>query len=93
MTALPYVSDRTLHPFGEIDEEILGEVAEYATLGLKRQAAEAYRCEVLRRQEQERLAYDLHDTAVRGLLEIGFAAERARAAVGGGRMRRPGSTR
>ncbi|MCE3552756.1 GAF domain-containing protein [Pseudonocardia sp. RS11V-5] len=78
--AVLYVGDRSLRPFSETDEELLGEVAEYATLGLKRQATEAYRRDVLRRQEQERLAYDLHDTAVRGLLEIGFAAERARAA-------------
>lgn len=79
-----YVGDRTFRSFSETDAEILGEVAECATLGLKRQATEAYRREVLRRQEQERLAYDLHDTAVRGLLEIGFATERARAVANGG---------
>jgi GAF domain-containing protein len=73
--AVRYVGDRTLRPFSETDEEVLGEFAAYATLGLKRPATEAYRRDVLRRQEQERLAYDLHDTAVRGLLEIGFAAE------------------
>ncbi|ODU03434.1 MAG: hypothetical protein ABS81_14170 [Pseudonocardia sp. SCN 72-86] len=77
--AVLYVGDRALRPFSETDGEVFGEFAEYATLGLKRQATEAYRRAVLRRQEQERLAYDLHDTAVRGLLEIGFAAERARA--------------
>ncbi|GAA2866228.1 hypothetical protein GCM10010472_24480 [Pseudonocardia halophobica] len=81
--AVLYVGDRALRPFSETDEEVIGEFAEYATLGLKRQATEAYRRDVLRRQEQERLAYDLHDTAVRGLLEIGFAAERARAAEHG----------
>jgi signal transduction histidine kinase len=82
--AVLYVGDRALRPFSATDEEVLGEFAEYATLGLKRQATEDYRHDVLRRQEQERLAYDLHDTAVRGLLEIGFAAERARAAAHGG---------
>ncbi|WP_028933146.1 GAF domain-containing sensor histidine kinase [Pseudonocardia spinosispora] len=82
--AVLYVGERALRPFSETDEEVLGEFAEYAKLGLKRQATEEYRRDVLRRQEQERLAYDLHDTAVRGLLEIGFAAERARAAAHGG---------
>ncbi|MBN9743489.1 hypothetical protein DMP23_20790 [Amycolatopsis sp. A1MSW2902] len=81
--AVLYVGDRTLHPFNETDEEILNEFAAYATLGLKRRAAEAYRRDVLRRQEQERLAYDLHDTAVRGLVEIGFAAERMRETLSG----------
>ncbi|AIJ24715.1 GAF domain protein [Amycolatopsis methanolica 239] len=76
--AVLYVGDRRLHPFSETDEEVLAEFAAYATLGLKRRATEAYRRDVLRRQEQERLAYDLHDTAVRGLLEIGFAAEQVR---------------
>lgn len=75
--AVLYVGDRTLRPFSETDEEVLGEFATCATLGLKRRATEAYRRDALRRQEQERLAYDLHDTAVRGLLEIGFAAEQA----------------
>lgn len=80
--AVLYVGDRHLRPFSETDEEVLGEFAEYATLGLKRRATEAYRRDMLRRQEQERLAYDLHDTAVRGLLEIGFAAEQVREAPG-----------
>lgn len=80
--AVLYVGDRTLRPFTETDEEVLGEFAEYATLGLKRRATEAYRRDVLRRQEQERLAFDLHDTAMRGLLEIGFAAERGQSAPG-----------
>lgn len=77
--AVLYVGDRKLRPFSETDEDVLGEFADYATLGLKRRATEEYRRDVLRRQEQERLAYDLHDTAVRGLLEIGFAAEQGRA--------------
>lgn len=76
--AVLYVGDRTLHPFTRTDEEMLGELANYASLGMKRRATETYRRDVLRRQEQERLAYDLHDTAVRGLLEIGFAAEYGR---------------
>ena len=80
--AVLYVGDRHLRTFSETDEEVLGEFAEYATLGLKRRATEAYRRDVLRRQEQERLAYDLHDTAVRGLLEIGFVAEQVREAPG-----------
>lgn len=63
---------------------MLGEFADYATLGLKRRTTEAYRRDVLRRQEQERLAYDLHDTAVRGLLEIGFTAEQGCDAASGG---------
>lgn len=75
--AVLYVGDRKLRPFSETDEDVLGEFADYATLGLKRRATESYRRNVLRRQEQERLAYDLHDTAVRGLLEIGFTVEQS----------------
>lgn len=81
--AVLYVGDRKLRPFSETDEDVLGEFADYATLGLKRRTTEAYRRDVLRRQEQERLAYDLHDTAVRGLLEIGFTAEQGCDAAGG----------
>lgn len=81
--AVLYVGDRKLRPFSETDEDVLGEFADYATLGLKRRTTEAYRRDVLRRQEQERLAYDLHDTAVRGLLEIGFTAEQGCETAGG----------
>lgn len=80
--AVLYVGDRKLRPFSETDEDVLGEFADYATLGLKRRTTEAYRRDVLRRQEQERLAYDLHGTAVRGLLEIGFTAEQGCDAAG-----------
>lgn len=81
--AVLYIGDRKLRPYSETDEDVLGEFAEYATLGLKRRATEAYRRDALRRQEQERLAYDLHETAVRGLLEIGFTAEQGCEARGG----------
>lgn len=73
--AVLYVGDRHLRPFTELDAELLEEFAGYAALGLKRRAMENYRAGVIRRQERERFALDLHDSVVRGLVEIGFTAE------------------
>lgn len=73
--AVLYVGNRHLRPFTELDGELLEEFAGYAALGLKRRAMENYRAGVIRRQERERFALDLHDSVVRGLVEIGFTAE------------------
>jgi signal transduction histidine kinase len=75
--AVLYVGDRHLRPFTQTDEDLLTEFAGYATLGLKRRAVEEYRSAAVARQERERLAFALHDTVVRRLLEIGFEAEAA----------------
>ncbi|MBO0877105.1 MAG: GAF domain-containing protein, partial [Pseudonocardia sp.] len=77
--AVLYVGNRHLRPFSELDAELLDEFAGYAALGLKRRAVERYRAGVIRRQERERLGLDLHDSVVRGLVEIGFTAEAGRA--------------
>lgn len=73
-----YVGNRHLKPFTETDETLLTEFAGYAALGLKRRMVDEYRDSVIARQERERLAYDMHDSVVRGLLRIGFEAEEAR---------------
>lgn len=76
--AVLYIGNRRLRPFTDLDEDLLGEFAGYATLGLKRRAVEDYRVRMIQRQERERLAFDVHDSVVRGLVEIGFAAEEGR---------------
>lgn len=72
-----YVGNRYLCPFSETDESLLTEFAGYAALGLKRRMVDEYRTGVIQRQEREQLAYEVHDSVVRGLLQIGFEAEQA----------------
>lgn len=72
-----YVGNRHLKPFTETDETLLAEFAGYSSLGLKRREVDEYRDSVVQRKERERLAHDLHDSVVRGLLRIGFEAEAA----------------
>jgi signal transduction histidine kinase len=79
VNAVLYVGNRHLRPFSELDGELLNEFAGYAALGLRRRLVESYRSRVIRRQERERFALDLHDSVVRGLVEIGFTAEAGRA--------------
>lgn len=72
---LVYVANRHLTPFTETDTALLEEFAGYATLGIKHAQADRYRLEVMRRLEQERLAFEIHDSVVRALVEVGFRAE------------------
>lgn len=75
VVGLLYAANRQLTPFTEADAALLEEFARYATLGLRRVEAERHRQAVLRRLEQERLAFQLHDSVVRSLIEIGYEAE------------------
>jgi signal transduction histidine kinase len=72
---LVYVANRHLTPFTETDTALLEEFAGYATLGIKHAQAERHRLDVMRRLEQERLAFEIHDSVVRALVEVGFRAE------------------
>jgi signal transduction histidine kinase len=72
---LLYVANRTLTPFTPTDAAVLGEFSSLASLYVQRSELERYRVEAMRRLEQERLAFDLHDSLVRDLMQIGFAAE------------------
>jgi signal transduction histidine kinase len=75
VAGLLYTANRQLTPFTEADAVLLEEFARYATLGLKHLETECHRRAVLRRLEQEQLAFQLHDSIVRSLIEIGFEAE------------------
>jgi len=70
-----YVGNRHLRSFTDFDERLLTEFGGYATLGLKRRSVDEYRASVVDRQVRERMAVELHDSVVRGLLEIGFRSE------------------
>ena len=72
---LLYAANRALTPFTENDASLLDEFAEFASLSLRQAEADQHRIAVVRRLEQERLAFQLHDSLVRDLMEIGFTAE------------------
>ncbi|BBG05461.1 MULTISPECIES: GAF domain-containing sensor histidine kinase [Pseudonocardia] len=77
-----YVGDRQMRAFTQVDEDLLAEFTDHAALGLRRRLAENQRADALERRIREDVAYNLHDTVVRGLITIGFRAEQARYAVG-----------
>jgi signal transduction histidine kinase len=70
-----YVGNRHQTSFSDTDADLLEEFAATATFGVTHQQAEEHRLAVLRQREQERLAFALHDTMVRSLMQIGFHAE------------------
>jgi signal transduction histidine kinase len=70
-----YVGNRHQTSFSDTDADLLEEFAATATFGVTHQQAEEHRLAVMRQREQERLAFALHDTMVRSLMQIGFHAE------------------
>lgn len=72
---LLYTANRHLTPFSETDGTLLEQFARFASLGLRRAEAERHRQAVVRRLDQERLAFQLHDSIVRTLIEIGYEAD------------------
>jgi signal transduction histidine kinase len=87
LIGLLYTANRSLTPFTESDVNLLDEFASYAALSLEAAAAEQHRLAAMRRLEQERLAFELHDSLVRDLMEIGFAAEAGLAVAGDAKLR------
>jgi signal transduction histidine kinase len=75
LIGLLYASNRTPTPFTESDTAVLDEFASFAALSLQQAEVQQQRISVMRRLEQERLAFELHDSLVRDLVEIGFTAE------------------
>lgn len=75
LLGLLYVANRRLTPYTEVDAAVLDEYAGFAATALEQREAEEHRLSVMRRLEQERLAFELHDSLVRDLMEIGFTAE------------------
>lgn len=70
-----YVANRQLTPFSEPDVDLLDEFSSFAALSVERAELDRYRLEAMRRLEQERIAFELHDSLVRDLMQIGFTAE------------------
>jgi signal transduction histidine kinase len=78
---LLYAASRTLTPFTESDTALLTEFASFAAMSIQETEAEHHRLAVMQKLEQERLAFKLHDSLVRDLMEIGFTAEAGLAAA------------
>ena len=78
IAAVLYVGDRRMRPFTAVDADLLEELAGHAAPGVQRRHTEADHTRALERMVRERVAYDLHDSVVRGLVAIGFEAEQAR---------------
>ena len=72
-----YAANRHLTSFSQTDSALLAEFARIATAGIRLAEAEGYRDAVERQAERERLAFELHDSVVRSLIEIGFEADHA----------------
>jgi signal transduction histidine kinase len=87
LIGLLYTANRSLTPFTESDVSLLDEFASFAALNLETAEAEQHRLSVMRRLEQERLAFELHDSLVRDLMEIGFTAEAGLAVAGDAKLR------
>jgi signal transduction histidine kinase len=81
VSALIYIGDRRLRPFSETDERILEEFTGFAMLGLEQLRIDEYRGQVIKREERERLAYAIHDSVVRRLVEIGYVVDESRRRV------------
>ncbi|MFI5613489.1 GAF domain-containing protein [Amycolatopsis sp. NPDC051903] len=77
IAAVLYVGDRRMRAFTPVDEDLLEEFAGHASLGLRRRLSESRRLATVERSVREQVAYDLHDSVVRGLVTIGFEAEQA----------------
>lgn len=82
IAAVLYIGDRRMRPFTGVDEELLEELAGHAAPGVRRRYGDADRARTLERAVREQVAYDLHDSVVRGLVAIGFEAEQARHRIG-----------
>ena len=78
VSGLIYVGDRSLRAFTETDERILEEFAQFAMFGVEQNMMDVYRRQVVKREERERLAFAIHDSVVRRLVEIGFVVEEGR---------------
>lgn len=81
VSAVIYIGDRSLRAFSETDERILEEFTGFAMLGLEQLKIDAYRAQVIKREERERLAYAIHDSVVRRLVEIGYVVDESRRSV------------
>jgi signal transduction histidine kinase len=81
VSAVIYIGDRRLRAFSETDERILEEFTGFATLGLEQLKIDEYRGQVIKREERERLAYAIHDSVVRRLVEIGYVVDESRRSV------------
>lgn len=78
IAAVLYIGDRRMRPFTAVDEDLLEEVAGHAAPGVHRRYGDADRSRSMERAVREQVAFDLHDSVVRGLVAIGFEAEQAR---------------
>ena len=75
---LLYAANRHLTPFTEADEDVLEELAGNVSTMLRRAQWDHVRQSAARRHERDRLARDLHDSVIHGLMEIGYMSRLGR---------------
>ena len=78
VAAVIYMGERRLRAFTPTDEAMLEDFAGFATLAIEQNTMDSYRHKVTLRNAREEMAYALHDTVVRRLIEIGFVIEENR---------------
>jgi signal transduction histidine kinase len=75
VAAVIYLADRRLRAYSPTDEALLNEFAGFAALAIEQNQMDVYRERQTLRRYREEMAYSLHDTVVRRLVEIGFVVE------------------
>jgi signal transduction histidine kinase len=78
ISGLLYAANRHLTTFSADDASLLGEFAGNVSLLFKKRELERLRQSAVRRNERNRIAHELHNSAVRKLMEIGYRAQIAR---------------
>lgn len=70
-----YVANRGRQQLSDYDVELLRRFAPYAASALQAVQTEKWRQDIVRAQEREQLAYQLHDTVMRSLIDIALQAD------------------
>lgn len=73
-----YVANRHLTPFSSADGNLMEEFANNVSFIFRRSHWDRIRQSTARRIERDHIARDLHDTVVRGLMEIGYESRLGR---------------
>ena len=70
-----YVGERRMRAFTSTDEAIMEDFVGFAALTMEQNQQDIWRAQAARRNARDDLAYVLHDSVVRRLIEIGFMVE------------------
>ncbi len=78
VAGLIYVGNRHFTPFADADVELLERFSAAASSVVEQHLGDEYRLEAIRQREREQIAYRLHDTVIRSLVEVGIHVDEAR---------------